>query len=128
MQQAIRKEGPISFPWQRCLWREDPLKWQTYSYHYVGPEKVVSAEGKEYAAHRFDITPVGEAAPTETVWVDEAGLPLRRLVPGMNNFEMLVSEKDRQNDLSDAPVWADAETMFGKDKAALTILAADIAF
>ncbi len=126
LKQAISGEGPKTFKWQRCLWREEPLAWCTYDYTYAGPESVTSAEGQEHAAHRFEITPDKEGEPAETVWVDGAGLPLRRTVPGRNNFEMLVSEKDRENDVRGIPTWPEAEKRFGREKAALTVLPANI--
>ncbi len=128
MKKAIHEEGPNSFSWQRCLWREDPLKWHTYDYHYAGAEKVVSAEGKEYSGYRFDVTPVGDGLPAETVWVDDEGLPLRRVVPEMNKFEMLVSETQREIGMTGTITWADAAKLFGTDEASLTVLPADIAF
>lgn len=129
MEKAVSKEGPASFTWKRCLWRrEDPLKWQTYTYAYTGVEKIVSAEGKEHSAHRFDITPEGASEPTESVWVDDKAWPLRRVVPGMNGFEMLVSDRDRGDDVSDLPAWNEIKKQLGEERASRTILPADIAF
>ncbi len=128
LQRSITRKAPAEFDWQRCLWREDPLKWEPYTYRYVTPDPVVSTEGKEYAAHRFDVFPAGGAAPTESVWVDYDGLPLRRVVPGLNGFEMLISERDRANDLSEAPYWSEAVELFGSEKAERTIQAADLSY
>ena len=106
-----------TFVWKRYIWREWEPTWHDFRYSYEGPETVSSIDGSPVAAYRFKVVREGgkDAGTegekkarrhegtegrrdewTETLWVDERGYPVRRVIAidGGARWEMILSEEE----------------------------------